>query len=47
MNVSSLTEDNLDEYESELKAANRNLQIQKTQAFNKYLISFLYDPEIK
>jgi hypothetical protein len=29
-NVSSLTEDNLDEYESELKEANRNLQIQKT-----------------
>ena len=47
MNISSLTEDNLDEYESELKQANRNLQIQKTQAFNKYLIEFLYDPEVK
>ena len=47
MNISSLTEDNLDEYESELKQANRNLQIQKTQSFNKYLIDFLYDPEIK
>ena len=47
MNISSLTEDNLDEYESELKQANKNLQIQKTQAFNKYLIEFLYDPQIK
>lgn len=47
MNISSLTEDNLDEYESELKTANRNLKIQKTQAFNKYLIEFLYDPEVK
>ena len=47
MNISTLSEDDLDEYESELKQADRNLKIQKTQAFNKYLIEFLYDPEIK
>jgi hypothetical protein len=30
MNISTLSEDDLDEYESELKEANRNLQLKKT-----------------